>query len=90
MSWADFGASLGGAASSAAEFAGRSLCRPGWVELAVVLVLILGASAVGCCCGVGWGIALCALGGSPPPPVSTGIARVVTAAARKRLAGYTD
>ena len=50
MTWAD-------ALNSVGEFASRNLCRPGWLELWVVLVLLLGATCCGCFLGTGWGLA---------------------------------
>ena len=50
MGWAD-------ALNSVGELASRNLCRPGWLELLVVLVLLFGAACCGCCFGVGWGLA---------------------------------
>ena len=41
------------ALSSVGEFASRNLCRPGWLELVVVLVLVLAATCCGVCLGFG-------------------------------------
>ena len=43
------------ALSSVGEFASRNLCRPGWLELVVVLVLVLAGTCCGVCLGFGWG-----------------------------------
>ena len=77
-------------ASSISDFVGAKLCRPGWIELALVLVLVFLAALVGCCCGVGWGVALSSLayaGGDENylPPQAP---RIVLQAAKRRLAGY--
>ena len=44
------------ALTSVGEFASRNLCRPGWLEL-LVLCLLLAATCCGCCLGFGWGLA---------------------------------
>lgn len=59
------------------------LCRPGWGELLVILVLALLSGVVGCCCGIGWGIALCCGASRAPAQLPAVVAHL----AMRRLAG---
>ena len=80
---------------AASELASRNLCRPGWLELVAVLVIVWIGTFIGCCCGVGWGAAL-GYGAARTDLVgraqATAVARtpVLAAAARRRLALYAN
>ena len=84
------------ALASVGEFASRNLCRPGWLELWVVLCLLLAATCCGCCLGFGWGLAAgyglakYDLGSTVGTPikVATVVASELGAAGKRRLSLY--
>jgi hypothetical protein len=76
------------ASSAISDFVGKNLCRPGWIELAVVLVLLILASTIGCCCGVGWGFAAGIVAGNPQDWRAPAVPRGALQLAKNRLARY--
>ena len=84
------------ALTAASELASRNLCRPGWLELIAVLVIVWIGTGIGCCCGVGWGAAL-GYGAGRTEIVGRASAAalppggpIIPAGARRRLELYAD
>ena len=76
------------ASTAISDLVGRNLCRPGWLELAIVLCLLLLASTIGCCCGLGWGFAVGISAGNPQYWRAPVLPRGALQVAKRRLAGY--